>query len=309
MKINKDMIELLPTLLKKLANGEGLNIGELSEQYAIPKKTLQDNIKKLQLLFPHDIKYSSSTHNWYSDKNFLAETLLTADEVVTMKLLEDYSSNVSEKFLRSTKRLFNRFKRRASLTIFKKTRMEKIDKDDEGKLAIIKNAITSKTVLKCRYNKKDRIVHPLKIVLLEGYWYLLVFDTNGETIKTFHLKSIEALELTNDFFEAPSIDIQKKLDGAINAYFKDKPTIDVELLVHEKVIRYFKRQPLSKYQQLFPDVNPKYTKLTIPVTDEMEIIPTIQQYLPYIKVLAPESLDKKIKENLKNYTEIDLSEE
>ena len=119
MKINKRMIDLLPILLKKLANGEGLNISNLSIQYTIPKKTLQDNIKKLQSLFPEDIKYSSSTNNWYSEQNFLAETLLSADELVTMKLLEDHSTKVSEKFLRSTKILFNRFKKRASLTIFK----------------------------------------------------------------------------------------------------------------------------------------------------------------------------------------------
>ncbi len=308
MKVNKEMIELLPVLLKKLSNGEGLNISDLSKQYDIPTKTVQENIKKnLQGLFPDDIKYSASTHNWYSDKNFLAETLLSADELITMKLLEDHSSKISDKFLRSTQRLFNRFKKRASLTIFKKTRMEKIERDDEGKLAIIKNAIASKTVLKCRYNNKERVVHPLKIVLLEGYWYLLIYDTNGETIKTFHLKTIEALELTKEFFEAPSIDIQNKLDGAINAYFKDKPIINVELLVHKKVIRYFERQPLSKHQVLLPDNDPNYTKLIITVTDKMEIIPTIQQFLPYIKVLAPDSLDEHIKENLKNYTNTDLS--
>lgn len=308
MRINQDMINLLPMFLKKLADGESLHIPTLSIQYSIPHKTMQDNIKKnLQTLFPEDIKYSYSTHNWYSEKNFLAETLLSADELVTMKILEDYSEKFSEKFSRSTQRLFNRFKKRASLAIFKKTKMEKIEKDDEAKLAIIKTAITSKSVLKCRYNNKNRIVHPLKIVLLEGYWYLLIYDTEAKTIKTFHLKTIEALELTKDFFEAPSIDIQNKLDGAINAYFKDMPIIYVELLIHKKVIRYFKRRPLSKHQLLFPDSDPNYTKLTISVTDEMEIIPTIQQFLPYIKVLSPNTLNEQIKENLQNYVNTDLS--
>lgn len=301
------MIDLLPILLKKLSNSEELNISELSIQYSIPKKTLQDNIKKLQFLFPNNIKYSASTNNWYSDKNFLAETLLSADEIVTMKLLEDYSSNVSDRFSISTKRIFNRFKKRASLSIFKKTKMEKIGTEDESKLAIIKNAITSKIVLKCKYNDKDRMIHPLKIVLLEGYWYLLVYDTNGKTIKTFHLKSIKALELTKNIFKTPSIDIQNKLNGAINAYFKDEPIINVELLVHQKVIRYFIRQPLSKNQHLFPDSDPMYTRLSITITDEMEIIPTIQQFLPYIKVLEPESLNKQVKENIQNYERTNLS--
>lgn len=308
MRINHSMIDLLPVLLRKLANGESLNIPKLSEEHNIPEKTLQDNIKKnLQSLFPDNIKYSKSTYSWYSENNFLSQTLLSADELVTMKILEEHTKSFSDKFTRSTTRLFNRFKKRASLVIYKKTKMEKIDKDDEGKLAIIKTAISSRNVLKCHYNSKDRVVHPLKIVLMENYWYVLIYDNDAKTIKTFHLKTIQGLELTKEVFEKPNIDVKKKLDGAINAYFKDEPIIDVELLVHEKVVRYFHRQPLSVNQRLFPTSDPKYTKLSITITDYMEIIPTIQQFLPYVKVLSPDALNDKIKNNLNNYPNTDLS--
>jgi hypothetical protein len=40
----------------------------------------------------------------------------------------------------------------------------------------------------------------------------------------------------------------------------------------------------------------------------MEIIPTIQQYLPYIKVESPDTLHQRIEENIQNYKEFDLSE-
>jgi hypothetical protein len=43
------------------------------------------------------------------------------------------------------------------------------------------------------------------------------------------------------------------------------------------------------------------------VTDEMEIIPSIQQYLPYIKVDSPQSLHKQIEENISNYPNLDIS--
>jgi len=59
----------------------------------------------------------------------------------------------------------------------------------------------------------------------------------------------------------------------------------------------------KNYFLIFDSVNSsKYS-----VTDEMEIIPTIQRYLPYIKVLSPDSLNEKIEENLKNYQELNLS--
>jgi len=309
MRINENMINQLPILLKRLSNGESLNIPFLHKTLDIPIRTLQSNFEKVLVpLFPHDIKYDNSTKNWYSEKNFLLETLLSAEELVTMKLLDNYSEGLGKRFSLSTKRLFNRFKRRASLKIFKKAKMEKILKEDEAILALIENSITSKRVLKCIYNNKNREVHPLKIVLLEGYWYLYLWDVKDKIIKKFHLKSMSSLILTDKIFESPKTEILNKLDGAINAYFKDAPTIDVELLVHNKVVKYFQRQPLSKYQKITLDNDPNYKLMTLPITDEMEIIPTIQQYLPYIKVISPESLHLKIQENISNYINPNLSE-
>lgn len=307
MKINEDMINILPILLKSLANGESLNIASLHARYEIPERTLRENIKKNLLpLFPDDIAYDHKTKNYYAKRNFLSDTLLSAEELVTIKLLENHSDTLGRRFNIASKRLFNRFKRRASLNIFKKTKMEKIGKDDEGKLAIIKNAISSKAVLACRYGGKERIIHPLKIVMLEGYWYLFLWDAKDNIIKTFHLKTIEALDATGEQFEQPHTNILEKLDGAINAYFKDAPPIDVELLIHKKVLRYFERQPLSPSQILSPTNDPNYTKLEIRITDEMEIIPTIQQFLPYVKAVEPQTLCERIEENLQNYSKTDL---
>lgn len=301
------MINILPILLKNLANGESLNVASVHANYDIPVRTIRENIKKNLLpLFPDDIAYDNKTKNYYAKRNFLSDTLLSAEELVTIKLLENHSDTLGRRFNIASQRLFNRFKRRASLSIFKQTNMEKIGKDDEGKLAIIKNAISTKSILECRYKGKDRIIHPLKIVLLEGYWYLFLWDAKDNIIKKFHLKTIEAVDITGKQFEQPCTDILDKLGGAINAYFKDATPIDVELEIHKKVLKYFERQPLSPSQILSPTNDPNYTKMEIRITDEREIIPTIQQYLPYVKVVEPSTLDAKIKENILNYTKIDL---
>lgn len=301
------MINILPVLLKSLAKGESLNVAYLHVHYDIPERTIRENIKKNILpLFPNDIAYDNKTKNYYAKRNFLSDTLLSAEEIVTIKLLENHSDTLGRRFNIASKRLFHRFKRRASLSIFKKAKMEKIGKDDEGKLAIIQNAISAKSILECRYGGKERIIHPLKIVLLEGYWYLFLWDAKDNIIKKFHLKTIEALNPTGEQFQSPHLDIINKLDGAINAYFKDAPSIDVELLIHKKVLKYFKRQPLSPFQILSPTNDPDYTKMEIRITDEMEIVPTIQQYLPYVKAIEPPTLCSRIEENLRNYSQTDL---
>lgn len=301
------MIDLLPQLLKRLSDGEGLHIPTLSNQTDIPEKTIQDNIKKyLKPIEMANVEYDNKTRNWTAKRGFLTETLLSADEIITMKLLETSSQKFGKRFELSTTRLFNHFKRRASLAIFKKTKMEKIGKDDESKLAIIKAGISQKRVLHCKYNEKKRIVFPLKIVLLEGFWYLFLWDTENNEVRTYHLKSIGALELQDEKFTTPENGVIDHLDNAINAYFKDAELIPVRLLVHKKVSKYFKRQPLSGSQTITP-YDQNYEQLDIWITDEREIIPTIQQYLPYIKVESPDFLHQTIEENIKKYSEFNLS--
>lgn len=309
--MNKDLLNALPSLLKRLSNGEQLNIPCLSEELNIPQKTIQDNFKKyLQPIENADIHFDKSVNAWVARQGFLSETLLSEYEIITMQLLEQSANRFGRQYILATKRLFNRFKHRASLTIFRKTRMEQISKDDEMKLAIIKTAIKDQKIIHCRYNGKERVVYPLKIVLLEGYWYLFLWDTDNEEVRKYHLKSLEALDLQDETFVIPKNRVIDHLDNAINAYFKDATPFQVKLIVHRKVIKYFKRQPLSKEQKISeaPEYGADYFRLELWVTDEMEIIPTIQQYLPYIKAEYPDSLNKRIEENLANYTNLELSE-
>lgn len=306
--MNNNIINALPSLLKRLSSGEGLHIPTLSEELNIPPKTIQDHIKKHLLpLSIANIKYDNSTRNWTARKNFLSETLLSAEEMVIISILESLSTRHGIDFKASTESLFRRFKKRASLRIFKKIKMEKLNPQEETALAIVKNAIDNQMTLLCDYNGKSRIINPLKVVLLEGYWYLFLWDKKDDVMKTFYFKGIQNIELEGSQYEYPKTDIIHRLDEAINAFFKDKDSFPVELQVHKKVSIYFKRLPLSKSQQFFPCLHNDYEKMTLNITDEMEIIPTIQRYLPYIKVLSPDSLIEKVEKNLNDYYELNLT--
>jgi predicted DNA-binding transcriptional regulator YafY len=41
--------------------------------------------------------------------------------------------------------------------------------------------------------------------------------------------------------------------------------------------------------------------MEIYITDHMEIIPTIQRFLPYIKVIEPEDLREEVMKNVREY--------
>lgn len=308
MRINEEMIKLLPLLLKKLSNGESLSTKQLSERYNIPQRTINDNINKhLKKIYPENIKFNKSNNVWFSNKNILSETLLGAEEIITINILEEHSKSFGKDFNTFTKILFNRFKRRTSYEIFKKTNFEKISKKDDLNFSLIKNAINSQNTLKCIYKEKDRLINPIKIVMYDGYWYLLVEDIKDNQLKTYYLKGISNIELDGKIFEFKDNNIQDKLDGAINAHFKDKKPILVELEIYKEIAKYFHRKPLSKRQNLRPSEHNDYEIMSIYITDFMEIIPTIQQFLPFIKVLSPNKLDEKIREHLNDYDTNDLS--
>ena len=307
MRINKKMINILPLLLKRLSNGDSLHLPSVAEEFSIPKNTLVNNLKEIiSPLFPKDIFYDNSTKNWYAKKNFLSETLLSADELITIKLLEKYSEQLGENFNTSSKKLFKRFKQQASLTIFRKSNIELINRRGERKFALLEYAISNNSILRCNYKTKARTIYPLKIAMLEGYWYLfLIEEGHDEEIRKYHLQTIEKLKLTKEKFKRPPTDTLNGLKNAINAYFNSQKRIYVELLVHKNISPYLKRKPLSPAQHM-ERVDENYEKLTITITDEREIIPTIQQYLPYIKVLSPDSLHQKIEENIANYSNLNI---
>ncbi|PHO13197.1 hypothetical protein CPG38_04365 [Malaciobacter marinus] len=307
-RINKNAINALPKILKRLSNQESLNLEYLSQEYDAPISTLRDNINKhLVKSFSDNISFLKSTNSWLSNKDFLSETMLTAEEIVTISILENSSSQYGKEFEKNSKLLFNRFKRRASLQIYKKTNFEKITRKDDIKFALIKNAITFKHKLKCEYRNKLRIIYPLKIVMFDGFWYALIYQEDEKQVKTFHLKSIENIKNTNEKFELNIEDLNIKLDSAINAYFKDKKSKIIELFVHRKIVQYFERCPLSKNQIILSSEDENYKIMQISVTDYMEIIPTIQQFLPFIKVCSPKDLEEKILQHIDDYGESDLS--
>lgn len=296
------MIDSLPKLLIRLSNGEGLHIPTLSQELGIPESTIQDQIKRyLQPIEIAEITHDFSTRNWTAKRNFLSETLLNANELVTIQILEVASNRYGDNFVQLSKRFLQSFKIRTSLKILKKVRREKLTKEERNYVTLIDNAISDKLTLKCKYKNKDRVFYPLKIALLEGYWYLFLWDVKDDIMKTFYFKDIQSLELEGSKFKSSRSHIVSKLDGAINAFFKNKDTIDIELQVHKKVSIYFKRLPLSKSQSFGPCTDPDYEKMYISVTDEMEIIPIVQQYIPYIRVLSPDPLRQMIEDNIKTF--------
>jgi predicted DNA-binding transcriptional regulator YafY len=120
--------------------------------------------------------------------------------------------------------------------------------------------------------------------------------------KTYHLKSIQKIEILKENFEVKE-EILKNLDKAINIWFDPtkKPFL-VELFIDKNIVKYFERIPISKTQQIIKSDDGNAT-IYLTITDEREIIKTIKMWIPKIRVISPKSLKEKIEKELREYLE------
>ena len=61
------------------------------------------------------------------------------------------------------------------------------------------------------------------------------------------------------------------------------------------------RKPLNKSQRVLKIYDDESCDVELMITDYMEIIPTIQRYIPFIGVIEPQELKDRVKMNIDLY--------
>lgn len=297
-------INRLSQILELLNKGYELSTPELVQRFGVSKKIIQTDFKEylLPLFVDEKIYYDYSSKTYKAKNNFLTKTLFSSDELSIIAILKNKSKDKysDEDLSLKVDSLFLKFEDELTNKLYQTSSIEKID-NFKNEIIQIKNAVESKSIIKCFYNDKNREIYPLKILNLEGFWYLIVYEPIDNKIKTFHLNTIKNIEVLNTHF---SFDEEKinSFDNAISAYYKpNNESILVQLFIDSKVSRYFQRKPLNKTQRILKTYDDESCDIELTITDYMEIIPTIQRFIPHIGVIEPDELKMKLKENIDLY--------
>lgn len=88
---------------------------------------------------------------------------------------------------------------------------------------------------------------------------------------------------------------------------KDNNNTTVVLAVHKNIIDTFHAQPISEKQFISNSAQSEYDIITLESVVYSDVVPTIQQFLPFIKVIMPVELDTQIRKHLTDYDTHDLS--
>lgn len=209
----------LKVILKYLSSGKEVSTIELMKEFNQSKKIIQTDFKRYLIpLFCDDtIYYCFMSQKYKSTNNFLTKTLYNEEELALISILKAKSNDINIIDLKDkTHALFHKYEDLLTNIFYQKSSIEKID-DFKSEIIQVKNAIETKNIIKCFYKEKYRTVYPLKILNLEGFWYLIIYEPKDNKVKTFHLNTIKTIQILEETYIYDS-DTIKSFDNAITAY-------------------------------------------------------------------------------------------
>ena len=169
------------------------------------------------------------------------------------------------------------------------------------------HAIKNQLQIKFNYQKYDDIEsilrnsEPYALKEFRYRWYILAKDMKDNTIKTFALDRLSALEITKQGFVKPS-------NFSPNNYFKhsfgvvakteEKPE-EVILSFDAFQGKYIKSLPFHHSQQILID-NDKELRIKLTLNITYDFVFEILSRGQHVKVIEPQSLIDELKEHYKN---------
>ena len=283
-------LSILLDILNRLYLGEKISTSTIENDYEVTIRTAQRYIKYLK-----DAGFNLSKNGRF----YSIDVVLDEEKEMLFEAINSIAKDFG--IYEQIKPILKKLKLISEENIFySKTDIEKIEN-----LAVfrdIERAIKDKNLLTITYKTNKTYtttIKPLKISNFEGFWYLNALNRSNK-YKTYHLKSIQKIEILKENFEVKE-EILKNLDKAVNIWFDPtkKPFL-VELFVDKSILKYFERIPISKTQRIIKS-DDGHGIIELTITDEREIIKTIKMWIPKIRVLSPNSLKEKIESELREY--------
>lgn len=321
--------EVIPKVIKRISGGESLSTNKIIEDYRITRNTFNNKFKAVrEEFYSAFIDYDKSTETWVRlEPLFLEKMLLTPEEAVVLTAIKRNSKTYGSELTSTVEGIVDNYVKRTKNSVFKQDILEIIDEDLEIIFAQLKYAIDNNKKIKFKFNDVVIIMYPYKIINLEYYWYILGYEEYSEywmdiknkpersqKVKTFTIAHVRSLELLYDNFSYDFSKTQSELIHAMNAFFDvAEESRTIELLVIHWLEDYITRAPYFSGWKRTPEYeevkneetgkNEKYFVYEVKSTNKyfQDIIPTIQKYIPYIRIRSDEDIKDAIFKKIEQF--------
>ena len=286
-------------ILERLNNGEILSITTLAREWGELTKTLQRDFTKLQQGNYGIVRASDGKKFTLARKQTTSKSAETA-----IKMLDSLSADIGGEFYTKAQAALHKLQRYIKSPFYTRIDVEnisnKLDLIEDLEYAISKQKTISFSYK--RWYKPDEIktyenVKPYKIIIFDGFWYLLT-QYKDHYIK-FYLKEIRDLKILEETFVRDE-KVLDRMEKALDIWFDPKAEpFDVTLLLNSDAIVYFERKPIKG--QYLKKNSDGTAELTVSITNKEEIFTVLKKWLPQIRVIEPYELQEEFEEILKGY--------
>lgn len=284
----------LTEILRQLNNGERLDVHQLAETFATDIRTIQRDLNE-RLGF---LDWDEQGRRYYRLNTAKLGHLTTQD-------IERFARFCSiQDLLPQIDRSFYQAQLIQSIQI-KGIAYENIShrRDD---FTTIRHAIEHSHIIEFHYEKADGsrkyyTLEPYALVNRNGIWYAIGIDCNGRKEKTYCFTQMSSISEQAQAFQADEALKQRIQEN--DSLSHGNQLAEVVIQVQPKAAPYFIRQKLLPNQEILHTLDNGGLLLACRDVNEMDIIPTVQYWIPHVRVISPKEVQEGVVGRLKEYLE------
>ncbi len=171
----------------------------------------------------------------------------------------------------------------------------------DSKMKKLDDIIKKSLCCQFRYNAKQRLVHPYKLINSKGIWYLAGVEQSGKdtVLKAYNMNKLDQLFDTGEQFKAQPEVIQKIIDED-GIWFSEEKT-EVILKVAPEAAYYFTRRQLFPHQTIVKELEDGGLIFSSKVSSQKQLFPLVQYWIPHVRIIAPTDWHDGLIRNMKDY--------
>lgn len=287
----------LSTMLLRLNQGERLDIKQLADEFAVSSRTIQRDLND-RLGF---LKWNQKGPRYYVlDKAKIGHLQMSdIERFANFCRVQDLLPQIDRRFYQD--HLIQ------SIQV-KGIHYESI-KGSEAQFDSLQQAIEQHRCVEFRYQKSDSdtgkyyLLQPYALINRVGVWYVIGVDVHQGKQKTFAFRNIHALRTDAQTFTPDPVLLDNIRSN--DSISHGNQLSEVIIQVNAKAAPYFKRRQLLPNQEIIRDIDDGSLLISCKNINEMEVIPTVQYWIPHAKIISPPELQHKIEQGLRQYLNID----
>lgn len=289
------LVYRLAQILIKLNQGEKLDPLALADEFGVNLRTVQ---RDLNVRFAY-LPLQKTDGRYHLEPAFLGK-LSTRDieRFASLAGVRGLFPSLSDDFLGDI------FDNRIQSALLVKGHNYEDLAGKEDMFRMLERAIVARCHISFDYAKDDGYksfiaVAPFKLMNHKGIWYLVARD--GDKIKTFSFAKIEqATVLDTRFAHDPKMDKMLKEEDGI---WLGEEKREIVLQIASEIAGYFKRRKLIANQVIEKELEDGGLIVSAKVGHENQVLPIVRYWIPHIRIISPEGLQKELEKDLRKYLE------